>query len=318
MEPPKLDLKGKKILYELDLNARRSNASIAKAVGLGKEVTTYRIKKLESAGLINGYYTLIDFSRIGYTSVRVYLKLINTSPEKEKEILNYLASDCPTFMVGKTDGPFEIAFGVRVKDVYEFERLYLDLKKRFKQHIGNDEISIMTKMYHFHRAYILDKKIDTSRPEYVGEEAIAPHDETDLSILKLLAANSRIPTIEVSSKLGIPPRTVAYRVKQLEKRGVIQGYRFNFDFGLLGYSHFKVDLVLNDVSRLNELQRFAHSHPNIMYMSQTIGGTDFEFDIEAHGKEHFLGIMDQIRTHFPEIREWRYYHLKKWHKILYF
>jgi DNA-binding Lrp family transcriptional regulator len=40
-----LDLKDKKILYELDFNARQSNASIGKKVGLSKDIVNRRVKK---------------------------------------------------------------------------------------------------------------------------------------------------------------------------------------------------------------------------------------------------------------------------------
>jgi len=78
-----LDLKDRKILYYLDINSRQSNSDIAKKVGLSKEVVNYRIKRLEKEGIIKGYYTVLDFYKLGYISVRVYLKLIDTSPKKE-------------------------------------------------------------------------------------------------------------------------------------------------------------------------------------------------------------------------------------------
>ncbi|MFO7677029.1 MAG: AsnC family protein, partial [Thermoplasmatota archaeon] len=41
----KLDLKDRKILYELDLDCRQSNSQIGKKVGLGRDVVSYRINK---------------------------------------------------------------------------------------------------------------------------------------------------------------------------------------------------------------------------------------------------------------------------------
>jgi len=64
-----LDLKDRKILYELDLNCRQSNAQIGKKVGLSKEVVKYRIKRMEEEGIISGYWTEIDSYRLGYTSI---------------------------------------------------------------------------------------------------------------------------------------------------------------------------------------------------------------------------------------------------------
>ena len=56
----KIDLKDRKILYELDLNSRQSLTAIGKKVGLKKDVVSYRIKKLEDEGIIKNYYAFID------------------------------------------------------------------------------------------------------------------------------------------------------------------------------------------------------------------------------------------------------------------
>ena len=74
------------ILYQLELNARQPNSEIAKKVGLSKEVVNYRIKRLENERVIKSYYAIIDLSKLGYINFRVYLKLIDATPKKEKEI----------------------------------------------------------------------------------------------------------------------------------------------------------------------------------------------------------------------------------------
>lgn len=318
MKGIKIDLKDKKILSLLDINSRQANSKIAKKVRLSKDVVNYRIKKLESLGFIRGYYTIIDFSKLGYFSIRVYLKLLDTSLEQEKEIFQFLINHKNTFFVSEIDGPFDIGIGTWIKDIYEFEKFWIEFKQRFKKYIGKEELSIFTKAYHFHRAYILNKKQDDINPEIFGGSKIEKHDEKDLKILKLLAGNARIPIIEISQKLKIPPKTVDFRIKQLEKKGIIQGYRFIFDFNLFGYEYFKVDLNLRDITRLKELINYAKLNPNILYIDQTIGGSDFEFDLEAKNKIEFLEIMKELKTKFPEIREWNYFTLRKYHKLLYF
>ncbi|MEM0493397.1 MAG: winged helix-turn-helix transcriptional regulator, partial [Candidatus Thermoplasmatota archaeon] len=47
-----LDLKDRKILYELDLNARQSFGDIGKKVGLSKDSVAYRVKRMEDEGVI--------------------------------------------------------------------------------------------------------------------------------------------------------------------------------------------------------------------------------------------------------------------------
>ncbi|RLF33122.1 MAG: transcriptional regulator, partial [Thermoplasmata archaeon] len=77
----KIDLKDRKILYELDLNCRQSNAQIGKKVGLGRDVVGYRIKKMEDEGIINNYWTFIDTFRLGYNVFRIYINFQYVTPK---------------------------------------------------------------------------------------------------------------------------------------------------------------------------------------------------------------------------------------------
>jgi len=314
----KLDVKDRKIMYQLDVNSKQPNSKIAKKVGLSKDVVNYRIKNLEKLGFIQGYYTIIDLSKLGYFGMRVYLKLFDATPAKEKEIIDYLVQRKKVFFVAEIEGHFDIALGVWIRDIYEFEDFYLDFKKKFKQHVGQEQISIFTKARHFHRAYLLNKKFYDTKPEFFGREKVVPHDKLDLDILKLLCRNARTPTIEIAQKLKKPARTIAFRIKQLETKKIIQGYRVIFDFGLFGYKYYKVDLTLKEMSIRKELISFAHAHPNILYVDETIGGSDFEFDLEVENKEKFMEIIEKLRAKFSEIRTWRYFTLRRYKKLLYF
>mgnify|MGYP001562636495 FL=1 len=312
-----MDLKDKKILYQLDLNARQTNTQIAKKVGLSKDVVNYRIKSLEKEGIITGYYTVIDTSKLGYFSFRVYLKLIDSTIIKEEEIINFLVNDKKTFFIVDIDGPFDIGFSVWVKNIYEFEDFYLKFKEKYKQYIGKDQISIFTSYYISNRSYILEKKKVENIVEY-GKSELIKHDEIDIKILNLISSNARIPIVEISKKLNMPERTVAFRIKQLEKKKIIQGYRVLFDLKLLGYEYYKVDFILKDISRIKSLINYAILHPNIIYIDQTIAGSDFEFDLEVKNKQQFLQIINELRTKFSEIREWNYFTVRRYNKLIYF
>jgi DNA-binding Lrp family transcriptional regulator len=84
-----LDNKDKKILYQLDLNARQSFREIGKKTRLSKEVVNYRIHNMENEGVINGYYCVINMSRLGYMCNRIFIKFRNLNPKKEKEIIDF-------------------------------------------------------------------------------------------------------------------------------------------------------------------------------------------------------------------------------------
>ena len=81
----KIDVKDKKILYQLEWDSRQSFRSIGRKVGLSKDVVTSRVKKLEQMGIIRSYITFISPGRLGYTIIRFYFKFQYISPEKKQE-----------------------------------------------------------------------------------------------------------------------------------------------------------------------------------------------------------------------------------------
>lgn len=62
----KLDKLNWKILKCLQLNARLSNAEIGRQVGITSPSVSERIKKMEDAGIINGYFTNVSPIGCGY------------------------------------------------------------------------------------------------------------------------------------------------------------------------------------------------------------------------------------------------------------
>lgn len=54
-------------------------------------------------------------------------------------------------------------------------------------------------------------------------------DPTDERILRVLAHNARIPNAELAKRVGLSPSATSRRVADLERRGVVRGYRAVLD-----------------------------------------------------------------------------------------
>ncbi|MEL7004708.1 MAG: Lrp/AsnC family transcriptional regulator, partial [Bacteroidota bacterium] len=50
-------------------------------------------------------------------------------------------------------------------------------------------------------------------------------DDIDLKIIKLLQENARMQNAELARSLGMAPSGILERVRKLEKKGIIKGYR---------------------------------------------------------------------------------------------
>ena len=266
----KLDLKDKKILFELDRNSRQSNSRIAKKVGLNKNTVNYKINRMTQEGVIKGYYSVIDSSKLGYFSIRIYLKFFNTKQEDEKKMIVWLNTQKIVCVLAKIETIYDLVIMCWIKDIYKFEDFLQEFKKKFRKHFWQEKVHILSKVLHFKRKYLLSQKKEyNEEAETIGGKETLEFDELDLKILRLLAKNARMPLIDISSKLKTPARTIAFRIKQLEKRKIIQEYRINLGLQKIGFEYYKLNIIFDDFLKHDELESFGKIHENVIYIDRT-------------------------------------------------
>ena len=317
----KLDLKDRKILYELDSNSRQSFHKIAKKVGLSKDSVIYRVKRLQREGIIKQFHTLINVGKLGTISFRLYLKLQNTTPEKEQEIIEFLKEQKVVNWLVSIDGEYNLGIWALTKSIKEMNDLWKDLLGRYLDYIDKRWLTIFTKVSYFPRAYLLEKEKNLDEYTFVTEQDEIKLDKTDLKILKLIAPNSRISVLEIAKQLKITPKTASSRIKQLEKKKVIVGYRTIFDLEKLGYQYFKVHFNLHNLTSEKEkhLRTFIKHHPNIIYDNEVLGGDDIEIEVQVKTLRDLRNLLSEIKEQFAGIiKNYKYIMFYKEHKYLFF
>lgn len=310
-----LNIKDKRILFELEKDARQSNASIAKAVGLSKEAIGYRITQLERKGIIRGYRTLIDVSKIEYTLYRVYFKWIDISRGELDKIVTFLKKERNVWWIGKLDGEWDFIFAYWSKTSQDFYNFYKLFSEKFRKHIKEKLISTIVNYKEIPRRYLINSSIDFNLN--IPESKIEKVDEVDIEILRMLSRNSRIPLIEIASKLKVDNMTVFHRIKKLKERKIIIGYKVDIDVAKLKRDFYTVEIDLNDFSEIEELKDKIYSLPELTARSVSIGGYDIEFDLELENSQEYYKITENLRTNFPCIREIRYFRVIENYKIIY-
>jgi len=140
-EKIKLDSKDKKILEQLQRNARQSIAEIAKKTKLPRDVVVYRIKKLEENKVIRQHHSFLDHNKLGYPLyVYVLFSLYNISNEKEKSFINYLKNHKQIIYVAKNSGKYDFTIGVCAKDYKEFDNIIREIRQKFANSIKDIEV----------------------------------------------------------------------------------------------------------------------------------------------------------------------------------
>jgi len=301
-EALKLDKKDKKLLYLLDVDGRLTYSQLAKKTAMSKQLVKYRMDRLEKAGIIRGYYPMIDTSRLGYTVFRVYFKFKNITPAKKEEIINYFKQQKHIWAVVLIAGKWDIALGVSVENIYQFYEIWDNILEKYLENIKEYKTSIYSPIYHYAKAYITGNK-DDSKIRILGGREKVSYDDKDLKILVALSKNARASLLNIAKEVGISAELTSYRIKQLQKRGIIQGYRAMIDVEKLGYHFYKAEIRLSNYKKIKQIMQFCHQHPNIYQIDKTIGGETLEVEFHVKKLQEMLDIIAEIEGIFQNTIE---------------
>lgn len=315
----KLDLKDRRILYELDVDSRQANSEIARKVGLSKQVVGLRIKKLVEEKMVSFFYSVIDISKLGFTVHKNFLRLQNLDREKEAELIEFLKNNPHVVWVASCDGKFDLAFGTWAKNIEYLDRTLRELNRKFGQYISERQIATIIRGEYFIRDYLIGKKEPSAFRESIFGAVPSPveMDKTSWKVLVELGKNSRSPTVEIAKKAGVSADAVRDRIKKLEKAGVVRHYNIVPNEAVFPYLHYKVLIGFRNITEEREkmLIEYCRVNPNIVYIVKALGPWEFEIDMEVESAEQFRGIMMDIKSKFQDIiKDYSALHIYQVHK----
>lgn len=313
-----LDQLDKLIIAELDRNCRASNSEVARRLRINKNMVGYRLKNLENSGIVRGYYSIIDTYRLGYSSYRLYLKLQYSSPEKQKEIMEYLASLPSVWWTGLIQGHFTMGALVWAKNQGEFVDFWRNFNSKYRDFVEEARISVYCGLEQYSLPFAKEGKIGKAQADIISIGDSVKIDKTDAQLLKIIAGNARMPLLEIAKKLDVTPAAVRYRLNQLVKKKVIVAFRVNAAMDALGYTLYKADFNLKNMATYEQMVHFARQTPNVYYLDKSIGWADCEVEIYAASPNEFYETLERIRAKFADsIRDYSFFAYSKITKLLY-
>ena len=313
----KLDLKDRKILYELDLNCRQSNTQIGKKVGLKKDVVAYRIKRMREEGVIRNFWTAINTFKLGYNVFRIYINFHYVNTEIKNDIIQYFTNYKNAWAVASVKGPIDLDIIVWVKNIYEFYNFWDKTLEKYEDYIEKYTISIYIQAVGYKKSYLLDEldKSDRKMYETICDGTTANIDKIDYKLLDELAINARMPLVELAEKLGSSSQTVNYRIKNLIKNGIIQAFRVNIDRSKLDLQLFKVDISLKEYKQRKNIIKYLDDKGCLECLNVATGWSDIEPEIVVENMDKLIQLIDEINRKFPNVvRKLDYWIMTEVHK----
>lgn len=239
-----------KILKEIENNVKLSSNQIGKKISRSQQFVDYRIKLLkeEKPDPVFTNQVIINPYKLNMRSFFLFIKLdkLKDSPDfleklKKKKNVNWII---------KCGYDFDWVIMLTVKNVnelYAFITNILSIKK-----IHDFDLREINKFDMMKHKYITNNTGVIENSVLIDSENI---DELDKKLLSILSENCGEKLISIANKLEITYKTVQARIKNLEERGIISGYRTFINPRPFDYKTHMITFTSN-IQSANELGIF--------------------------------------------------------------
>ncbi len=123
-------------------------------------------------------------------------------------------------------------------------------------------------------------------------------DTKDRRILGVLDLDGRASYADIGGRVGLSKETVHYRMRRLEKGGVIGRYTTLVNFAKLGYTGYAVFNRLTDMKRRDAIIEDLRAVPELYWIALVGGRYDLVFALMCTSVVHFNKLYYGIRNRY--------------------
>ena len=131
-------------------------------------------------------------------------------------------------------------------------------------------------------------------------------DRINAAILRELSADGRLTNLDLAARVGLSPSACLRRVQDLERRGVIRGYRAVIDRAALGggfVAYLGVGLSHHTKAAQEEFETAIGRAPEVRECHNVTGTIEYILRVEAadlaafkHFHTEILGVIPQVSS----------------------
>ncbi len=316
-----MDSINKRILFELSKDSRISYTQLAKKARIKQETARYRVNRLIENKIIKFTPTVINSSLLGRSHYQYFIKLRNVNEKTKQTIIDFLKNNLKVSWCAKTEGNYDVTFILQTRNQLEFQKAIDEFNDKFRNNIMRKTISVNLMAEFFPRYYLVNEQIPNNNEQIISVDKLKTIDETDIKILKLLAINSRLSSVEIGEKIGVSHDTVIQRIKQLKKENLITGHMLLIDNEKINQYQYKIMLYLDNISKekVQSLFELVKKNNRLIAIVKVAGEWDYEIDLEVENVDQLNEFTMEITNKFSDIiRDYEILRIKEMQKFNFF
>ena len=134
-------------------------------------------------------------------------------------------------------------------------------------------------------------------------------DTKDREILFHLSLNARATLRELGAKTRLSKEVVHYRINNLEKRGIIEGYYAVINTYKIGRVFYRI--YMKTVNMTTEIEQafisYLRNHQKIAWVVQVDGDLDFLYVVWGHTINDFEGVYREVNDQFGKYMQEKFF-----------
>ena len=297
----------KRVLKELDINARQGISSIGSKLKISKQAVTYHIEKMKKKGFIKEFLTYYDTNKLGYTFYNIVIKLKYSTKEDRNDVIEKLKAIPNVVWISTFRGEWQMIVSILAKDVGEFsfylEEVLSSLKGNMLDY--NFFIVISASQLGYKKLHSKTKEKHDSHVKHskISKENAVNFSDNDLKVLNTIANNAKMSIVDIAKKTGLTIEKARYSLKKMEREKVIQGYKPLVDVAKLGYLWSIMFLRLKSSSEAEKKKMidFLEGMHEVCYVVRCVGNCNLMIDFHTKTLDELEEIKDKISNEFSKI-----------------
>jgi len=292
----------RRVVSMLQHRADATVAQIARHTGYSQAKVRYTIESLLTRELITKQ-VYIDVYLLGLSYQTVFFSLMPKAKTHSSRLVSYLMKSPRVSYFVELGGEYDFCIDICVREMVELLDFMQELSSEFGACFNRKTSSVLISM--------VDYPLDLSEGGRKGQKAftcgLSKHrvsiDHVDHQLLSTISRDPTLMIREVAQRLGIPVNTASYRVKRLESKGLICGYRYMPATDRLGLQSFIHCVSLCGISeKLRQmLFEFFESCPSVTYVLECTGNWDLEFGTSVYAAHEVIDITRSFQEKFGEV-----------------
>lgn len=296
-----MDRIDEKLLIELDKNPKISTSKLGKKLRISQQVASYRLKRLFDDKIITQLGTIINLKSLHQEHYRIFFTFNSKKQYKEQAIFDYLRNKNCVYWAARIGGKYDLLVVLFVFDFEQLDRFIDDFNKEFPGLI-KDYKSCYALEHRLYKHKYLSK--DYSLIKYGYNDEPVDIDELDHYILERIKDDCRLSSLKLADKKDVSYKTIINRIKSLEKRKVILGYRVFIKSSQ--HNPFIVLLSFKDYSKNDENRLLAYlgAADNVTQLVRLFGLWNLFIHVRIDDNEQLQKFIIELRDKFSIIDDY--------------